>query len=231
MTLVYLHGFTGQGGGWPGAVAPHLPGHAGRPIPDGYTLWQAADDLATELPPRFDLVGYSMGGRLALHLALAHPRRVNRLVLIGAAPGVPDREARIADDDAWAHLLETEGLDAFYQAWEARPLFATRRGLARPRPPHVAADLARALRAFSPGRQDDLRPRLGELEAPTLWLAGEADAKFAQIAHECAPACRRGQAVTVPGAGHDVPLERPEALTRLLAEFLAPTALTAQEAP
>jgi 2-succinyl-6-hydroxy-2,4-cyclohexadiene-1-carboxylate synthase len=229
MTTVYLHGFTGQGGGWPGAIAPTLPGHAGRPIPRDYSLWRAADDLAAELPARFDLVGYSLGARLALHLALAHPGRVNRLVLIGCAPYVPDPRARIEDDERWARLLEADGLDAFYPQWDARPIFASRRRLVRPA--HVATDLAQALRAFSPGRQDDLRPRLAEIQAPSLWLAGEHDAKFVQLAHECAPACRRGQAATVPGCGHDVPLECPEALARLLAEFFAPVALTAQEAP
>lgn len=223
MTRVFLHGFTGQGN-------PNLPGHAGRPIPARYSLWQAADDLAAELPERFDLVGYSLGARIALHLALAHPSRVERLVLIGCAPYVPDPQARIEDDERWAQLLERD-LDAFYQAWEARPIFASRQGLKRARPPHVAADLARALRAFSPGRQDDLRPRLRDLQMPTLWLAGEHDAKFVQLAHECAPACRRGQALTVPGCGHDVPLERPEVLERLLADFLSPVATTAQEAP
>jgi 2-succinyl-6-hydroxy-2,4-cyclohexadiene-1-carboxylate synthase len=227
MTLVYLHGFTGQGGDWPGATAPNLPGHAGRPIPEHYTLWQAADDLAAELPDTFDLVGYSMGARLALHLTLSHPHRVKRLVLIGAAIHVPDPAARVAEDEVWARKIEAD-LDAFWQEWDARPIFSGRKRTSYPA--HNPRDLARAMRAFSAGRQDDLRGRLGEIQVPTLWLAGERDAKFVHIAHESASACRRGQAATVLGCGHDVPHELPEALSRLLADFLTPAAITAPEA-
>ncbi|MDB5101134.1 MAG: esterase [Cyanobacteria bacterium RYN_339] len=229
MTLVYLHGFTGQGGGWPGAIAPHLPGHAHRPIPAHYSLWQAADDLAAELPDTFDLLGYSLGARLALHLAIAHPQRVNRLVLIGAATHVPDPQARVVEDEVWAHMLETEGLETFYRNWDARPIFSSRQR--QTHPDHDPLALAQALRAFSPGRQDDLRGRLAEIDAPTLWLAGEHDPKFVRLAHESAPACRRGQAATVPGCGHDVPLERPEALARLLTDFLSAAAPVPEEAP
>lgn len=235
MSTVFLHGFTADRQSWarldwPQAITPTLPGHAGRPIPEVYSLWDAARDLADELPPLFDLVGYSLGGRVALHLALAYPQRVRRLVLIGAAPAIPDPTARIAEDERWAAILEHKGLDAFYEAWNARPLFASRAGLKRALPTHDPQALAQALRAFSPGRQDDLRPRLHEIVAPTLWLAGEADTKFSAIARESAPACRRGQAAIVPGCGHDIPTERPDALKRQLIEFFSATAPVLGEA-
>lgn len=234
--IVLLHGFTGHGGFWaPLAealggdtrfIAPDLPGHGGSSPPGiGERLGESADRLAdlleTLAPSPWLVAGYSLGGRLALHLAARHPERVARLLLIGASAGLEDPEARAArrDEDARrAEKLRREGLEAFLAEWEALPLFAsqiqnsaTRRAwLAGIRREQDAEGLARSLEAHGLGEQLPLQPLLPKLPVPTLWLAGAEDAKFAAIARELAPRMPRGEWRLVEGAGHNVPFDQPE---------------------
>jgi 2-succinyl-5-enolpyruvyl-6-hydroxy-3-cyclohexene-1-carboxylate synthase len=233
--VVFLHGFTGTGEFWfPVAnalprwrcILPDLPGHGGTgaPVPpETWRLDRAADALAELLAgigaDRFALVGYSMGGRLALSLALGHPSRVAALALVGATPGIADageREARAAADLGLATTIEQEGIEAFTRRWEANPLFATqsampdalRDGLRRQRLGQDAASLAAALRAFGTGFQPPLHDELAGLCVPTLVMAGEKDDKFAAIARDMAGRIPDAILRIVPGAGHAVPLER-----------------------
>ena len=191
MNFLALHGFTQRGSMWDEVAAlaggewstPDLPGHGGRPA----CSWEEAVALVGGLlegvaPPRC-LVGYSMGGRLALAVALDHPSLVDRLVVVSAAAGIEegaDRQRRRAEDLALADRLEAMGVGAFVDEWLSRPLFA---GLAA-RPPewraadrearagNDAAGLAAALRLLGQGAQPYLGDRLGELRMPVLLVAG-----------------------------------------------------------
>jgi 2-succinyl-5-enolpyruvyl-6-hydroxy-3-cyclohexene-1-carboxylate synthase len=245
--LVLLHGFSGTGEFWlPVANAlprrlcifPDLPGHGGTQTPMPPEAWridQAADALVTLFDTvginRFALAGYSMGGRLALALALRHPERVTALALVGASPGIADkgeRERRAADDLALAARIEQGGIEAFATEWEANPLFATqaslppalREAMRAQRRRQDPARLAAALRAFGTGFQPPLHDELAGLRMPVLLMAGGKDAKFAAIAAQMAKGLRGATVRIIPDAGHAVPLECAQACATQLEGFL-----------
>ena len=196
-----------------------------------------SSDLAADLPTGAALlgqvggkaayVGYSMGGRLALHLALARPDLVGGLVLIGATAGIEDaaeRATRRAADDTLAAELERDGLDVFLERWLAQPLFAslpTEAADLEDRRRNTAAGLASSLRLAGTGTQAPLWDRLDALTMPVLVLAGERDEKFAAIGRRMADAI--GASATfavVPGAGHACHLEQPDEFLRVLRGWL-----------
>src|SRR3954454_7729676 len=134
--VVLLHGFTQTGTAWrpvvralggrPGVLAPDLPGHGTMAARRPATADAVIAYLRAAAPPRFVLGGYSMGGRLALAVALALPERVASLLLVGATAGIEDpheRAARARDDAALADRIERDGVAAFAEAWSALPLF------------------------------------------------------------------------------------------------------------
>ena len=222
--LVLVHGFTQTGRCW-GDVAADLardhqlvlvdaPGHGGSTdveadLPTGAVLLGDTGGTAT-------YVGYSMGGRLALHLALARPELVQRLVLIGATGGIDDedeRAGRRAADDALADHVEQVGVDAFLDEWLAQPLFAGLPPAAAAREERLAntaTGLASSLRLAGTGTQEPLWERLAAIDVPVLVLAGVDDAKFAAIAGRLARSIGPNATVAlVPRAGHTAQLENP----------------------
>ncbi len=234
-TIVLLHGFTQTGTSWQAtiaalgeryrALAPDIRGHgaAADARPVSFEAIQA--DVLALVSQCFALCGYSMGGRSALSLALVAPSRVSRLVLIGASPGLADpveRCSRRAADDALADRIEEEGIEAFASSWSSLPLFADQspavaEATHATRLAQSPAGLAAALRGLGTGVMEPLWDRLPELHVPVTLLAGERDAKFRAIAERMADALPDATLHVVPGAGHAVQLEQPEAVARLLA--------------
>jgi len=244
--LVLLHGFTGSASTWEPArallgarhrvIAIDLPGHGGSPAPaPSMRLPDVADALIAVLD-RASVrdaawLGYSLGGRAALHVAAAHPLRVSRLVLESTTPGIADageRLRRCASDDALAVRIEREGLPPFVERWMAQPLFASQRRLdgtilARERTIRLAQSargLAAALRALGPGRQTPLWERLPAFGTPTLLVAGADDERYAGIATAMAHRLGNGRLAIVPEAGHAVHLENPVPFWSLVCTFL-----------
>lgn len=175
------------------------------------------------------LVGYSMGGRVALAAALAHPERFAHVVAVGADLGLVDdaaRRSRAEEDEARARQIEQAGIAAFLEAWEALPLFATQRALGpealaaqrRMRLANTAEGLAFALRRLGTGQMPDLRPQLASSPLPITFVAGSLDAKFCALASEGARIAPRGAWAAFHGVGHNVPLEAPRRLAKLVAE-------------
>ena len=225
-----VHGFTQTARCW-GPLARGLatdhrvisidaPGH-GRSAAVATDLWRSGELVADALG-RGTLVGYSMGGRIALHAALAEPKRVERLVLISATAGIEDpaeRRARIAADEHLAQQLDEiarngAGLDDFIEDWLGLPLFA---GLAvsdqdrDERRTNTAAGLASSLRLAGTGVQEPLWDRVADLDIPVLIIAGEHDPKFVATARRLARLIGDDATLAVlPGAGHTVHREAPE---------------------
>ena len=174
------------------------------------------------------VVGYSMGGRLALRAVLREPRVYRALVLVGATPGIEDeqrRRSRRAADDELADWMECASIHAIVDHWENQPVFATqsldvverqRRG----RLSHQPARLAAMLRATGQGALPPVWNQLGRLVLPLLAVAGERDDRYAQIAQRMAREVPIGQAALVPGAGHAAHLEQPDEFSDLLLDFL-----------
>jgi 2-succinyl-6-hydroxy-2,4-cyclohexadiene-1-carboxylate synthase len=233
--LVMLHGFTHSGASWGRVVtalgeryrpiAPDIRGHASAGAQAPVTLEAVIRDVAALAPARLDLVGYSMGGRIALHATLAMPDRVRRLVLIGASPGLADpaeRAQRLAADGRLATELEASSIEAFVQRWAQTPVLA---GLPAEVAAAVQADrlrstptgLARALRGLGTGTLAPLWDRLGELSLPVTLVVGERDDKFRAIAEQMAAALPEARLEVVAGSGHAVHLEAPERVAELIA--------------
>jgi 2-succinyl-6-hydroxy-2,4-cyclohexadiene-1-carboxylate synthase len=233
--VVLVHGFTQTLAAW-GAVGERLagrwevvrvdlPGHGGSGrVRVGFG---EAAGLVGEAGGVATYVGYSLGGRVCLRLALDRPDLVRGLVLVGASPGIADpgaRAERRRADEALAQGVERDGVAAFLERWLAGPLFAGLSAEAAGRQDRLAntADgLAYALRRLGSGAQEPLWDRLPGLRPPTLLVAGALDPKFAGLAREMAAAIGPNARVElVAGAGHAVQLERPEAVAALLEAFL-----------
>ncbi len=234
-TVVLLHGFGGTRRAWDGVserldperyrpLAIDLPGHgeqggAPRPI----TFAACVQRVLEAAPERFALCGYSLGGRVALHAALAAPGRISSLTLIGANPGIEDdaeREARLRADLALAEELETTPFEQFIERWRTQPLFAAD-------PPFVG-ELARAdqrrnrgdalaavMRGLSVGAMPVLWERLGELSMPVTILNGARDRKFLAIGERIGGLLAAGRVLVAEG-GHGLPLENPGAVAAAL---------------
>ncbi len=241
--VVLLHGFTHTGASWgpvvaalaesyraPGegyrAVAPDIRGHGSASDRVPAALEGVLHDFAMVAPARCTLAGYSMGGRLALHIALALPGRVDRLVLIGASPGIADpieREARRRDDARLAGEIEGSTMEQFAARWAQTPVLAGQSpsvaaAVHADRLRNDPAGLARALRGLGTGALASLWDRLPEIEMPVVLVVGERDQKFRAVAAEMASGLPRAEVVVVPDAGHAVHLEAPGAVAQVIGE-------------
>jgi 2-succinyl-6-hydroxy-2,4-cyclohexadiene-1-carboxylate synthase len=234
--IVLLHGFTHTGASWDPvvaalgeryrALAPDIRGHGARCELEPVSLEAVLDDLAGLAPQRFTLAGYSMGGRIALHAALALGDRIDRLVLIGATPGLPDpseRESRRAADEQLAGEIEGSSIEEFALRWAQTPVLAGQ-------PPDLAAavradrlhnrpaGLARALRGLGTGALAPVWDRLGELTMPVALVVGAEDRKFTEIATRMATGLRQATVIVIEHTGHAVHLEAPARVAAVIEE-------------
>ena len=232
-TVLLLHGFAGTAGSWD-AFSEHLDRERYRPLaaelrghgqngavrPISFELCVA--DLLAAAPPRFTLAGYSLGGRIALQLALAAPERIDRLVLISSSAGITDeaeRNERLSKDLALADEIEAGPISGFADEWLAGPLFANDRAevnaAARSEiEKNSPADLA-AARGMSVGRMEPLWSRLAEIAAPTTVVAGQSDGRYVKLAERIVAAIDGSELVLLDGVGHALPRNAPERLAAL----------------
>jgi len=244
--VTLLHGFTQSGRSWREVIArmpegwkcivPDLRGHGqtvtkpGAPCSmdacteDLVALWEELDVGRTHL------VGYSMGGRLALHVAARRPERLLSLLTVGAHAGLDGdaRAGRRSGDEALAERIEKEGIESFVDYWGALPLFAglQRRGegyvaqLRAERLQNHVAGLTCSLRGMGAGVMEPLWDDLGRLAMPCTFVAGQLDHGYVASARRLAATVPGGQVEIVPRAGHAAHQERPDAFARVLANHL-----------
>jgi 2-succinyl-6-hydroxy-2,4-cyclohexadiene-1-carboxylate synthase len=243
--LVLLHGFTQGPGSWDPLVAGlepsweivrvTLPGHgpAGSASAQARLPFEAAAaavaDAVTEVagPEAATWMGYSLGGRLTLRVALDRPGLVDSLVLLGATAGIEEadaRTARVEIDERLAAGLERKGVESFVDGWLAQALFSrlsrSDAGVEERRLGTVDG-LASALRLLGTGVQEPVWNRLAEIKVPVLLLAGEHDSKFSALAFRMAAGIGEEAGISfVPGAGHAAHLERPESVAAIVNRFL-----------
>ena len=234
--VVLLHGFTQSARSW-GPILPALasshtvialdaPGH-GHSVAVAADLRAGADLMVEAAGGSAAWVGYSMGGRFALHVATRHPDAVTRLVVVSATGGIDDpadRAARRQSDEALAAQAEDEGVAAFVEWWLDRPLFATLPRAAasvESRLGGTGAGLASSLRLAGAGSQEPLWSQLGQLDMPVLVVAGSLDDAY--VAHGRRLVASIGTNATlavIPGAGHACHLEQPVAFLEVVSPFL-----------
>jgi 2-succinyl-6-hydroxy-2,4-cyclohexadiene-1-carboxylate synthase len=235
-TLVLLHGFSGTRRAWDRVIdrlgperylplALDLPGHGAAVGCEGpITFVSCVASVLAQSPERFALCGYSLGGRIALHVALHVPERVTRLILISSTAGIEDpaeRSARRVADRELAARLEREPVEDFIERWRGQPLFAgeppdvgrlAREDQRRNEPRALAA----AMRGIGTGEMAPLWGRLGELSMPVTIIVGERDAKFRALGERMLEQVPKGGLMVIPG-GHGLPLENPGDVARVLA--------------
>jgi 2-succinyl-6-hydroxy-2,4-cyclohexadiene-1-carboxylate synthase len=235
--VLLLHGFTHTGSSWDPVVAalgeryrviaPDIRGHGTAAGASPVTLDAVIADLEALAPAEgFTVAGYSMGGRIALHLALAMPGSVSRLVLVGASPGIADpveRAERRRADERLAGELEGLTIDEFARRWARTPVLAglPDEVLARVHTDRLRSTpegLAAALRGLGTGALPSLWRRLGELPMPVVLVVGERDERFTAIGWKMAASIADAELVVVAGAGHAVHLEAPAEVARIVGD-------------
>ena len=250
-TWLFLHGFMGSASDYE-AVTPQgtrlyvdLLGFGPQtPVVDDsnrFTAVQQSQDLIALLDllavDQVNLVGYSMGARLALAIASQYPQRVQRLFLESGTAGLAepnDRQARQVADESKAQRIETQGMAAFVADWEQLPLFASQRALPAAqqafmhtqRVQQTASNVANSLRYFGTGAMPDYWPTLAQLQVPTTLITGTLDAKFTAINEQMATLLPVVNHEQVAGAGHNVHFEQPAQVTQILNRWVADASQT-----
>lgn len=242
--VVALHGFTQTSRSWAHlaahterpVLAPDLPGHgdcgAERPANlveaaalVGARVGAGGSVVSAESPAVW--IGYSLGGRILLHLALAHPETVAGIILVSTTAGIDDeaeRHARRVSDNALADHVERVGVEVFLDEWLAQPLFAQLTVSMAERVDrcrNTSSGLAHSLRSCGTGTQTPLWSRLGEITVPTLVVTGTDDAKFTALGHRLAAGIPSAIHHQLSGVGHSCAAEQPARFAQLVAEFMA----------
>ncbi|MFQ5627493.1 MAG: 2-succinyl-6-hydroxy-2,4-cyclohexadiene-1-carboxylate synthase [bacterium] len=241
--ILFLHGFMGCADDWQSIVsvlsndfyciAVDLPGHGKTPINKTDSMGAYADGLAGFFEKlriqKCALVGYSMGGRLALYLAIRYPKIFQSVILESASPGLKtalERRARIEHDNMLAAELEKCDFAAFLDSWYRQPLFADMRrhpnyqALLHRRMQNNPQNLAASLRCMGTGRQPTLWHELAGIELPVLLLAGERDKKFVAIHTEINAHCKSAAQTIIRDCGHNIHFEVPEIYAKHIRKFI-----------
>lgn len=245
--LLLLHGFTGSKDVWRRflplwshdlqVIAVDLPGHGKTDSPSDwarYSIEQTAADMIALLDAlkikQAHVLGYSMGGRLAITIASLYAERVRSLVLESCTPGLEseeEREERKRQDQQQADFIMEHGLEAFVERWENIPLFASqqqlpysvREQMRQQRLQNNPLGLANSLRGMGTGMQPSWWSSLHRLCMPVLLLGGEYDEKFLRILQCMEQRLPNAEFVQVSGAGHTIHVEQPEKFDTIVRSF------------
>lgn len=250
-TLVLLHGFTGSIATWKKVIsflpstfkilAIDLIGHGKTDSPiesSRYHMKQQVNDLEDLFSQlnldSFNLLGYSMGGRVALSYASAYPHRIKRLILESSSPGLKtseEREARRKADENLADQIEQNGIEAFVEKWENIPLFSSQKKLPfevqqairEERLSQSEKGLANSLRGMGTGAQESVWPQLNQLKFPVILITGALDLKFCDIAQKMKKHLAEGKHVLVENVGHAIHVENPKQFATIVKDEIIKT--------
>lgn len=246
--VVLLHGFTGSTQTWD-QILPLLQnncqcilvdiiGHGKTDAPTYsylYEMESVGNDIISILDKllisKTALVGYSMGGRLALSIAVNHPDRISKLVLESSSPGLrseEERSARKKSDEELAFKIEKYGLDWFIDYWESIPLFQSQKSLAletqtlirKQRGHNNVIGLANSLRGMGTGSQPSYWDNLLTLFVPVLLICGEIDEKFCFLAVEMEKRLPKSRVEKIKAVGHAIHVEEPKFFGKIVSGFL-----------
>jgi 2-succinyl-6-hydroxy-2,4-cyclohexadiene-1-carboxylate synthase len=245
--LLVLHGFTGSSRSmlsfarsWPGfsTLALDVIGHgmSDSPADPGrYTMNRCIEDIESLIEVldlgQIALLGYSMGGRIAVRYALRHPERLWALLLESASTGIEDdaeRQARVESDEVLAQRLERDGLEPFIDYWQSIPLWASQASLPQEKRDALRAQrlqnsvtgLANSLRGMGAGADPAIFDQLSGLDVPTLIMAGGLDTKYRDLANAMTAVIPNATARIFENAGHAAHFEQPAAFASAVYEFL-----------
>ncbi|KMM37293.1 2-succinyl-6-hydroxy-2,4-cyclohexadiene-1-carboxylate synthase [Guptibacillus hwajinpoensis] len=246
--ILLLHGFTGSSSNWQPfidkwsssfqIIAVDLIGHGKSSKPDDPSFY-SMETMSGYLKKVLDrlnvnkvhLLGYSMGGRLALSFAIQYPSLVKSLILESSSPGLPtieERGERVRKDNALANRIKEKGISEFVQFWETIPLFASQKNLSQSVQSKVREQrlrnseigLANSLIGMGTGAQSSYWDHLDHLEFPVLLLTGELDKKFVSIAKQMKKSLSRADFVQINNVGHTIHVEEPQIFDKMVVAFL-----------
>ncbi|WP_394188325.1 2-succinyl-6-hydroxy-2,4-cyclohexadiene-1-carboxylate synthase [Paenisporosarcina quisquiliarum] len=247
-SIVFLHGFTGSWRSWEPVIkllpktinyiSIDLMGHGSTEVssnPERYRMNEQLLDLEEFFSliqlTSFSLVGYSMGGRIALAYALGHPQQVKNLVLESTSPGLKtneEQQLRRQADDQLADRIEEDGLESFIDFWENIPLFESQKSLSIEKQHEIRSErlaqsalgLANSLRGMGTGQQPSYWSKLDELDIPVYLVTGEYDTKYTEIADEMVKKLKDGSHLQVSSVGHAIHVENPVQFATIIMEQL-----------
>jgi 2-succinyl-6-hydroxy-2,4-cyclohexadiene-1-carboxylate synthase len=249
--LLWLHGFTGTGNNFKEAltffenheaytfILLDFLGHGNSSIPvdfGRYSMENTVEDIKVILDKmgiaKISLLGYSMGGRVALAFTATYPSYVEKLVLESASPGLRTEEERldrIKADKRLAERILHDGLEDFVEYWMNIPLFQTQKLLSDDRQLQIKEQrlqnspvgLANSLSGLGTGSQPSYWEKLEDCRVKVLLLAGEEDTKFVLIAEKMKRLMKNAQFVKISGAGHAIHVEQPRKFGKIVSEFLS----------
>lgn len=247
-TVIFLHGFTGSTATWHEVIAQlpsdcriiaiDLIGHGKTASPKQLHFYKMEEQVALleaffkwKGIEQFDLVGYSMGGRVALAYAMTYPNRLNKLLLESASPGLSDladREVRMEGDGLLAGRIESEGVESFINFWQDIGLFQSQKTLPLEKQNSIRAErleqskigLANSLRGMGTGQQKSYWDMLSKYAKPVVLLSGELDAKFIKKAQQMTALFPQSVHVTIPKVGHAIHVENPQSFATIVKEQL-----------
>lgn len=247
--LLLLHGFTGDSSTWTPffpvwgkhsrLIIPDIVGHGKTESPEDinrYRMEATAEDLILLLDhlgiEQVDLLGYSMGGRLALALALLYPERIRKLILESASPGLKTSEERMLrrmKDGELANFIKDKGIKSFVDYWEAIPLFSTMSSLPHPKQVSIREQrlsndtkgLANSLLGMGTGSQPSWWEKLNLLNCEVLLLTGDKDEKFCKIAEKMLKDMKKASWIVINDCGHAIHVEQNEKFGTIVSDFLS----------
>lgn len=246
--IIFLHGFTGSASDWEYVmeniddqcfpIAIDLPGHGKTEVSDiaNVYLIDSINNIISTIIEKLEiskvvLLGYSMGGRVALSFAAQYPLKIKAVILESSTAGIDnadERDKRLLCDLELAEKIENIGIETFIKYWVGLPLFKSQKSIPQEKYQEIVKEklnnnkkgLANSLRGFGTGKMTNLWYKLEDLSFPCLLITGSFDKKYEKIASKMKNQFPYSVHEVVESVGHNVHLEKPKEFIKLVNNFL-----------